>query len=200
MTVAISSTCAPRPSRVVWARPPISSDFSGTLNTGPGATVLTRTPWGLNSAAHAVGQRRQGGLGRAVGGATGQTDGAGHARHVDDAAPAFLSHGGGQRSDQEIGGADVAVEEHVELGLVQLRGGAEPRTPGVVHEHVDVARLFSEAPCSRHLRQVGLHEASPSSPGLDLGHDLATTSGMAAVNDNVPALVRQSHGRRSSDA
>ena len=52
MTSAISSACAPRPSRVVSARASMRSDFSVVLNTGPGATALTRTPCGLNSAAH----------------------------------------------------------------------------------------------------------------------------------------------------
>ena len=53
MTPAISSTCAARPSKVVVPSCSIRSALAPSLNTGPGAIVLIRTPDGLNSAAQA---------------------------------------------------------------------------------------------------------------------------------------------------
>lgn len=54
MTSAISSTWAGWPSSVVVPSCLMSSGFAPSLRTGPRATVLTRTPARLNSAAHAL--------------------------------------------------------------------------------------------------------------------------------------------------
>jgi len=51
MTSAISSLCAARLSKVVSPSFSIRSGAAPFVNTGPGATALTRTPLGLNSAA-----------------------------------------------------------------------------------------------------------------------------------------------------
>src|SRR5258705_10894501 len=92
----------------------------------------------------APGQRGQGGLGRAVGGAAaGQPEAAGHAADVDDAARPPGRHGGGEGGDQEIRRPDVAGEQRVELLDLQLLPGAEHGVPGVVHQDGDVADFDS---------------------------------------------------------
>ena len=78
--------------------------------------------------------------------------------------------------------------------------GPNHEDPGVVDEDVDVADLVDQGSHRRHVVEVGGHEAGPAPLRLDLSDHLGTTIGVAAVDDDLPAVAGQSQGGRSADA
>ena len=54
------------------------------------------------------------------------------------------------------------------VGLVELRRRAEPRTSGVVHQDVDLARFLGQTAHLGEVGQVGGHEPSAASLRFDL--------------------------------
>src|SRR5215218_5072024 len=94
------------------------------VNTRPGATQLTATPRGPNSAAHArVSCSSAASL-------------AGDAGNAYDAAPAPLGHQGRRRPYQQEGTPDVEPERPVEGPGVHFRGGRGHKRAAVVHQYV----------------------------------------------------------------
>ena len=102
---------------------------------------------------------------------------------------------GAMPGHQEIGRAHVAVEQVVEGRLVEIRGGAEPRSPGVVDQDIHFADLVDQASHRRHVFEIGGHKTGAAPLRLDLSDHLGTTFGVAAVDDDLPAVVGQAAGR-----
>ena len=99
---------------------------------------------------------------RPVRGAAREPDLAGHTADVDDATRAPGGHPRRQSRHQEVRGADVAGEQGVERGDVEVGGRADPRLPRVVHQHVDVADRFDEARDVGGIAKVGGDEPRPA--------------------------------------
>src|SRR3982074_1506776 len=111
MTSAISSTWAARPSNVVLPSCSIRSGLAPLVYTGPGATVLTRTPAGLNSAAQARDRAVSAALVAPYAAPPARPDASGHRVEAHDASVSPGGHPGGDRRHQLVGRTDVAREE-----------------------------------------------------------------------------------------
>src|SRR5207247_10170983 len=144
-------------------------------------------------------QRREGGLRRPVGCATRETDLAGHAADVDDAALAPRRHPRRERGDEEECGADVAGEQGVERGDIEVRRRAEPREPGVVDQHVNIANSFDQTLKVGWIAEVGTNEARPAARSGNRFYRLGGSGGIAAMDDDLGAVARQLQGDCRAD-
>jgi hypothetical protein len=125
---------------------------------------------------------------------------AGHAVNADDAPAAALYHPRYQGGNQLVRGPDVTGEQGIEQLGAQLSGGAEPREPAVVHQHVHRASLSRQLPDLLGAAEVGGHEAGLPACGFDGGHDVGTAAGVAAVHDEGKAVTGQLQRDRPADA
>ena len=176
------------------------SDDAPAVKTGPGATAFTRTPLGLNSAAHAW--------------------------VIDDRAafvapyaappaspiwPAMLltlmmlplplaAIFGASAGDQEIRSPNVAREQRVECRDVEIGSGTEPRETRAVHQYIDLADVFDQALKVGRIAEVGPHETGAAAPVDDRVDRLRASVGVSAVDDDRRALARQLERDRLADA
>ena len=97
-------------------------------------------------------------------------------------------------------GADVADEQGVERGHVKVRGRAEPREPGVVHQHVNLRDVVDQALQRREVGNIGRDETRAPTCGGDHVHRLGATGGVTPVDDHFGALSRQLNGDGAADA
>ena len=200
MTSAISPGWAALASRVVAPRASVRTARCGAVRTRSGDDGVDSDAGGAELGCPGPGHRRQCGLGGAVGGATGETDLAGHAPDVDDAAASPSGHLRCQRSDEEVRRSDVGGEKPIEGRHVELRRRSEPGEPGVVDQDVDPADLLDQTLQLGRIAEIGGHEARLAALGCDGVNDCFTTAGVASVHDDFGAVAGELLGRRLADA
>lgn len=146
------------------------------------------------------GESRESRLGRAIGSASGQADLPGHAPHVDHTSVAARSHARCQPGHQVEGGADVAGDERIESGGVQVRGLAEPGESAVVDQDIHVTGLVGEAIDFRQVVQGRRDEPCAPAVPLDLLDGRGSPGRVTAVDDHEVTVLGQPHSGSPADA
>ena len=109
-------------------------------------------------------------------------------------------HPGSDRGHELVGRTDVAREERVEGGGIEVGRGTEPREPAVVDEDVHVTGFLGELGHVVGVGEVGRHEAGVPACLFDGSDRCCTALRVAPVHDHVEAVTRQLQGHRPSDA
>src|SRR5258705_5964275 len=137
----------------------------------------------------ALGQRRQGGLGRAIDGSAGQPDPAGYGADVDDAARALLCNSRGECAHEQVRRPDVGGEYRIEVLRGRLLGWSEHRLARVVDQDVDLAGLFSESLDLGRVTEVGVNEPRPAACCFDLPDYGVAAAGVAPDDDHTHTVA-----------
>src|SRR5881628_2333479 len=82
---------------------------------------------------------------------------------------------------------------------IEVRRRAEPREPGVVDQHVDIADSFDQTLEVGWIAEVGTNEARPAARSGNRFYRLGASGGIAAMDDDLGAVAGQLQGDRTAD-